>query len=271
MGELIGFAIVCGFIYLCYYGVCEWWKETTNQWKSNKITREQQQYERGDYYGTFEHTKQTLQSLMQDNNSTDFFTFEYLILNESITSYRRKLGYMYENGYGTAKDYDKAMKCYEKANAWREIGYMHYFGYGVPKNENRARTYFAKCDDEADYKQIISYFERIVNDSNDANALCNLGWHYTEGKGISQDYHKALYYYQKAADLGNKIACNNLGNCYEYDKLYVLFSQYKALKYYKKACDLGNQKGCENYKRLKAQMGITNDDDVLFFVSWFNV
>lgn len=52
------------------------------------------------------------------------------------------------------KDYSKAMQCYEKAKAWREIGYMHYFGHGVPKNEDRAKTYFAKCNDRADCKQI---------------------------------------------------------------------------------------------------------------------
>lgn len=109
----------------------------------------------------------------------------------------------------------------------------------------------------------LSYFERIADDSNDANALYNLGWHYNEGKGISQDYQKALYYYRQAADLGNKAACNNLGSYYEYGNGGRV-DKYKALKYYKKACDLGDEDGCENYELLKEEMGITNEDDVLF-------
>lgn len=215
---------------------------------------------------------------------------------------------MYKNGYGTTKDYNKAMQCHQKANAWREIGYMHYFGYGVYKNKNRANEYFAKCDDIEDCKDVIEYFEsiqRIARGGNpflgysEESAFYNLGYCYAEGKGIYQDYQKALYYYKKAADLGNKsaynnlgcmygsgkgverdyytarryyqkvadlgveVACNNLGSYYE-NGIGGDVDKYKALKYYKKACNLGNQKGCENFRRLKNEMGIRNDDDVLF-------
>lgn len=90
---------------------------------------------------------------------------------------------------------------------------------------------------------------------------------YNSGKGVARDYSLAVRYYKKGADLGDEVACNNLGSCYEYGEGGLLGAKpdkYKALKYYKKACDLGNKDGCENYKRLKAQMGITNDDDMLF-------
>lgn len=173
IGTLICIAIVIG----CWCGIAHLWDKIKKDMTEKRIAKN---YERGNYYDTFEHTKQ---SLMQNKNITDYL----------------KLGYMYENGYGTTKDYDKAMKCYEKANAWREIGYMHYFGYGVYKDKDRANEYFAKCDDRKDCKEVISYFERIANNSNDANALYNLGWHYTEGKGISQDYQKALHYYKKSS------------------------------------------------------------------------
>ncbi len=245
----------------------------------------QQKFNSGNHYATLEYLKK---SLMKGEN----------------TELYHKLGYMYENGYGTEKDYSKAMKCYQKANSWREIGYMHYFGYGVYKDRDRANEYFAKCDDRKDCEEVIKCFEAIAHYDKNAIAHYNLGYFYDSGKGISQDYQKALYhykkaadlgnsnacnnlgfmyqfghgikkdcytardYYQKGADLGNAMACNNLGDCYEYGGGGLLLGlktdKYKALKYYKKACDLGNQKGCENYKRLKAQMGITNDDEVLF-------
>lgn len=253
---------------------------------NNKIKNEiQQKFNSGNHYATLEYLKK---SLMKGEN----------------TELYRKLGYMYENGYGTTQDYNKAMKCYQKANAWREIGYMHYFGYGVYKDRDRANEYFAKCDDRKNCEEVIKCFEAIAYYNNNASAYYNLGYFYNFGKGVEQDYQKALYYYKKAADLGNSnacnnlgfmykygngtkkdcytardyyqkgadldnaMACNNLGDCYEYGGGGLLLGlktdKYKAIKYYKKACDLGNKDGCENYKRLKAQMGITNDDDVLF-------
>lgn len=243
------------------------------------------EYEQGIYYNMFEFLKK---SLMQEANS----------------EYYHKLGYMYENGYGTTKDYDKAMQCYKKADAWREIGYMYYFGHGVSKSKDKAKEYFAKCYDEAECEEIISYFERIEN-YNDSNAYFNLGLCYADGDGVMRDYQKARYYYQKAAnlgnasacnnlanmykngrggyksfstavsyyktaaDMGNAVACNNLGQCYEYGEGGLIGAlekkdKYQALKYYKKAYDLGNKDGCENYQRLKNEMGITNDDAVLF-------
>lgn len=159
-GTLICIAIVIG----CWCAIGWQWNETKKDMAKKRTDREreqkyqeqqqkwnqrrqlerqrQQDYERGNYYGTFEHTKQ---SLMQNKNTADYL----------------KLGYMYENGYGTTKDYGKTMQCYQKANAWREIGYMHYFGYGVPKNKDKANEYFAKCDDIEDCKDVIEYFESI--------------------------------------------------------------------------------------------------------------
>ena len=86
---------------------------------------------------------------------------------------------------------------------------------------------------------------------------------YGSGKGVERDYYTARRYFQKGADLGNAVACDNLGMYYE-NGWGGGVDKYKALKYYKKACNLGNQKGCENFRRLKKEMGIRNDDDVLF-------
>lgn len=242
MEGLISFGFLIGFGYLCWSWLCEWWNGKKGEWRVKN-------YEQGDYYGTFEHTKQ---SLMRNENATDY----------------------------------------------HKLGYMYYFGHGVSKSKDKAREYFAKCYDEVEREKIIGYFERIEN-YDYANAYYNLGWHYAEGKGVMQDYQKARYYYQKAtnlgnasacnnlanmykngrggyksfstavsyyktaADMGNAVVCNNLGQCYE-NGTGSTKDTYKALKYYKKACDLGNKDGCENYQRLKNEMGITNDDAVLF-------
>lgn len=107
------------------------------------------------------------------------------------------------------------------------------------------------------------YYYKKAADLGDAGAYNNLGVMYANGKGVAKSYSTARSYFQKAADMGNKIACNNVAGYYE-DGTGGAKDKYQALKYYKKACDLGNKDGCENYQRLKNEMGITNDDAVLF-------
>lgn len=108
-----------------------------------------------------------------------------------------------------------------------------------------------------DCQKALYYYKKAA-DLGSSGAYNNLGVMYNYGIGVAQSYSTARSYYKTAADMGNAIACNNLGKCYEYG------DKYKALKYYKKACDLGNKDGCANYQRLKNEMGITNDDAVLF-------
>nr|WP_275897254.1 tetratricopeptide repeat protein [Helicobacter suis] len=66
---------------------------------------------------------------------------------------------------------------------------------------------------------------------------------------MSKNYSKAIEYYQKAADMGNAFACNNLGVMYE-NGTGVKRNKAIARQYYQKACNMGNKRGCENIKRL---------------------
>ena len=113
------------------------------------------------------------------------------------------------------------------------------------------------------------YYYQKAADLGSASACNNLGVMYNQGKGGYKSFSMAVSYYKKAADMGDETACNNLGQCYEYGEGGLIGAlekknKYQALKYYKKACDLGNKDGCANYQRLKNEMGIINDDDVLF-------
>ena len=51
-------------------------------------------------------------------------------------------------------------------------------------------------------------------DKGDASAQYKLGVMYSEGRGVVQDYFKAIEFYQKAADQGHIGALSNLGIMY---------------------------------------------------------
>lgn len=60
-----------------------------------------------------------------------------------------------------------------------------------------------------------AYWWNEAAQSGHSRALGNLGWAYLYGKGVNKDKEKALYYFQIAANLDNPFAIYNLGNLYE--------------------------------------------------------
>ena len=73
-----------------------------------------------------------------------------------------------------------------------------------------------------------------------ARAERDLGYMYEYGKGIEQDYEKAVQWYTKAAEKGYETAECNLGNMYEYGK--GIEQDYeKAVQWYMKAAEKGDE------------------------------
>ena len=66
----------------------------------------------------------------------------------------------------------------------------------------------------SDDKLAVEYFRRAAEQGH-SNALLDLGWMYSQGKGVEQDYVEAYKWYRKAADQGNVVAQTNIGNMYE--------------------------------------------------------
>jgi TPR repeat protein len=60
----------------------------------------------------------------------------------------------------------------------------------------------------------IEHLEQSANEGN-ADAQDRLGNLYDEGKGITKDYAKAAYWFQKAADQGNADAQDMLAGLYQ--------------------------------------------------------
>lgn len=70
---------------------------------------------------------------------------------------------------------------------------------------------------------------------------------YKEGRGVRQDYAKAMEWYKKAANQGDSDAQLNLGIMYEQGQG-VRPNKRTANEWYEMACDSGNQSGCEYYQ-----------------------
>ncbi|MFY7942911.1 MAG: tetratricopeptide repeat protein, partial [Burkholderiaceae bacterium] len=50
----------------------------------------------------------------------------------------------------------------------------------------------------------------------DAQSQSQLGYRYSAGEGVTQDFQKAVFWYRKAAEQGRPVAQYNLGNKYRY-------------------------------------------------------
>ena len=68
----------------------------------------------------------------------------------------------------------------------------------------------------------------------------NLGWLYEEGKGVAQDFKKALRWYRKAASLGNADAESGLAGMYR-DGKGVPKDLKKAIELYRRAAEHGSK------------------------------
>lgn len=83
--------------------------------------------------------------------------------------------------------------------------------------------------------------EELLTKSMYGNAVAQnrLGHCYYDGKGIEQDYEKAVYWYQKSAEQGNNWGQYYLGKCY-YDGKGIQQNYSESVKWYRKSAEQGN-------------------------------
>jgi len=82
---------------------------------------------------------------------------------------------------------------------------------------------------------------------------------YDKGKGVTQDYKQAVYWYQKAAEQGYAEAQNHLGNMYR-KGLGVSQDNAEAVKWYRKSADQGDSLAQYNIGKMYAYgLGVAQD------------
>lgn len=154
------------------------------------------------------------------------------------------VGESYYLGIGTIKDKFKAVEWYQKASAQKSVNGIYLLsqaytkGSGVQQNiakGNQLRLQAAELgyvpvmidlaqayntgENESntikDLKKSFYWYEKAA-DTGDRDAMLNLGVMYEEGDGTAQDNTKALKYYLAAAQKGESLAQFNICRFYFY-------------------------------------------------------
>ena len=121
------------------------------------------------------------------------------LAKQGLAKAQEKLGVIYYEGRGVARDYAQALAWFRKAadqgdaNAPFYLGVMYHDGLGVAKDNVAAVGWYRKAADQGH-----------------ALAQNNLAFMYENGRGVAQDRGQALMWYRNAAEQGNTLARNNL-------------------------------------------------------------
>ena len=95
-----------------------------------------------------------------------------------------------------------------------------------------------------EFKKTVELYQRAI-ELNDHEAMNNLASIYKEGQGVKQDYNKAIELYQRAISLNNSGAMNNLAWMYHYGEG-VERDYNKAIEFFQRAVDLNNFSAMNN-------------------------
>ena len=57
---------------------------------------------------------------------------------------------------------------------------------------------------------------RLAAEKGHDSAQNNIGYMYSHGRGVTQDYQEAMKWYRLAAKQGNAMAQNNIGHLYQH-------------------------------------------------------
>ncbi|KAK8897482.1 hypothetical protein M9Y10_015436 [Tritrichomonas musculus] len=178
------------------------------------------------------------------------------------------LGYLHYTGRGVKQDYGIALDYYKQSAAldysyaYNGLGNIYSLGLGIEKDYVKALEYYKKAADLGNSNALLNlgniysngdlnisvdnikakeFYERAVNLGN-TKAMNSLGNLYFIGKGIEQDYEKALSYFRMAAKKGDLDSYNMIG--YYYDKIEQNYGE--AKKFYEIAAKQNHPNALNN-------------------------
>ena len=208
--------------------------------------------------------EQTLQKETESDRSTEKTAEQYYEegnYEETLTAYREAgdtenvervlqtiydLAWNYKDGKnGVEKNEEEAIRYFKLVAEDESVGddkvrdASFYLGYIMSKNEA-----------EEDDTEAASWFEKAI-EKGSVSAITWLGWMYGIGKGVTQDYEKAIELYKQAADAGEDEVMNFLGFIYEYGQYDQEINLEEALKWYKLAAEKNQDGAQESVARVE--------------------
>lgn len=196
------------------------------------------------------------------------------------------LGLAFEQGRGVDQDYAKAARHYQKAleterfpRALGYLGWLYAEGHGVEQDLAKALALYEEAAEEGDNFALTELGIGLVDGSELAgldvdrgrrlllkaaerdyvaaiNALADM---YDRGLGVAADPVDAIYWYQRAVDLGSTDAMLSLGGFYE-DGTGVAQDFDRALELYNTALEKGNESAYLDLGLLHTNTGWSGHD-----------
>ncbi len=144
-----------------------------------------------------------------------------------------KLGICYRRGWGETQDYDKAVKWYREAaerghaDAQNSLGTRYKKGQGVLRNPDKAKEWYLKAAEQGnaiaqknlgicfmdnfDYDNAFRWFQKAADQGEvEAEEALGVFYEHGHGLGVPKDRNKAIEWYRRAAQHGNKLAIKHL-------------------------------------------------------------
>jgi uncharacterized protein len=157
-----------------------------------------------------------------------------------------ELGIRYRLGTDVDKDPAKAVSWFLKAakqgyaKAYFNLGAAYYNGDGVSVNDQDSCVWFTLSADAGDQRgeEAVARTRQEFTSSQMTRCEMLTATAYLTGERVKQDYRKAFYWYQKAAEAKDGLACERVA--YLYDRgLGVPADKNASLKWLKHSADLG--------------------------------
>ena len=201
------------------------------------------------------------------------------VCSRGITDACNSIGFMYQNGFGVARDYVQAKSFYEQgctstaSISCSNLGTLYRDQLGVSKDYLRAVSLFSQgcdggivegCDNLGrmyldqtgfthDYPRALTIFTKSC-EAGDGPACGSLGNIYVRGLGVTRDPPAAAKYFSKGCDMGSKASCFSMGTLYRMGEG-VARDLPKAIEYYNRTCRMGGNEGCDFAQRVRLSGG----------------
>ena len=152
------------------------------------------------------------------------------LAKEGSAEHQFHLGLEYERGKRVDKDKKKAKFWYTKAAK-----------QGYAKAQLNLSNIYEKVDN---FRKSVEWLEKACEQDDHKEGCFNVAIRYHQGEGVEKNIEKAIYWYNKAIELGEPASVGNLGTLYSTDSEFKDYN--KAAECFEKLLEIDEVTACLN-------------------------